>query len=76
MLDAAYQVSDLRVPPGNRLEKLKEVGRVSGASGLICNGGYALLGTNTVLKGLNLMTTINEQEIFADEVPDLTANVG
>ena len=36
MLDAAETLDDLRVPPGNRLEALRETGPASTASGELC----------------------------------------
>jgi len=41
MLDAAETLSDLRVPPGNRLEKLAVIARASAASGSTSSGGSA-----------------------------------
>lgn len=37
-LDAAENLQDLRVPPGNRVEKLKVIGEASTASASMTNG--------------------------------------
>jgi plasmid maintenance system killer protein len=44
MIDAAAQVEDLRVPPGNRLELLKGTATVSSASASTINFGSASVG--------------------------------
>ena len=41
MVDAAVRLTDLRSPPGNRLERLKRTGPVSGASVLTTSGAFA-----------------------------------
>jgi hypothetical protein len=41
ILDAAETLDDLRVPPGNRLEKLREAGLVPTASASTSNGASA-----------------------------------
>ena len=48
MLDAAETLADLRVPPGNRLEKLAGIARVSTVSGSTSSGGSASGGPTPV----------------------------
>ena len=43
-IDAAKQLEDLRIPPGNRLEALTAIGAANTASASTTNGAYALCG--------------------------------
>ena len=47
IIDAATRLDDLRPPPGNCLEALKAVGKGSGISASIVNGGFASDGRPT-----------------------------
>jgi hypothetical protein len=49
-LHAAAKLDDLRAPPGNRLEALKEIGRDSTRSGSTISSASALCGPRKVRK--------------------------
>ena len=63
MIDKAIDLQDLRSPPGNRLEALKGIGRVSIAYASTINGGYAFAGPTEPPKMSNSAITI---EVWRD----------
>ena len=59
MIAAAYQLNDLRVPPGNRLEALKGNYEVCSAFASMTNGASCSGGRNTAPVKCGLSTIIN-----------------
>ena len=60
-LDAAVTLEDLRVPPGNRLEKLRGDPPESGACGSTTNGASASAGKQVMLTMSRSSTTIEQE---------------